>query len=70
MIDMKAQQIISTRRDTINDDATCGCGEEKNLFVVEYENEFGHITGDYPSLLQCQRCLSNARAEAEWFSHH
>ena len=66
---MKTQQIIAARTYKTNDGAQCGCGEERNLFIVEYGNENGAIFG-LPSLLQCQRCLSNARAEAEYFSEH
>lgn len=56
---MKTQQIIATRPATSEGD--CACGEEQNLFVVEYADEYGDIDGNYPSLLQCQRCLSEAQ---------
>lgn len=65
---MKTQQIISTRPAT--SEGACACGADTNLFVVEYADEYGDLTGDYPSLLQCQRCLSNSRADAEYYSHH
>lgn len=57
---MKAQQIISTR--SYNGDGDCACGAESDLFIVEYHDEIGEITGDYPSLLQCSACLSGTHS--------
>ena len=65
---MNTQKIIATRAYTLNDGGQCGCGADRNLFIVDYWSEMGDLTGDYPNLLECQRCLSNARAEAEWFN--
>ena len=67
---MKAQQIVSVKKFNGQCIYDCACGSTSDLFVVEYEDEYGDLTGNYPSLLQCQMCVSNARADAEWFSHH
>ena len=66
---MAAQQIITVKAQDSNDYQSCGCGSTERAFIVEMDSEYGEFTG-YPSILMCQFCLSNYRAEAEWFSHH
>jgi hypothetical protein len=62
---MKVQQIIGSKVYTGEGD--CGCGAETDLFIVEYDDDFGDMLG-YPSLLQCRKCMTAAQSEITWLS--
>jgi hypothetical protein len=62
---MKVQQIIGSK--VYSGEGDCGCGAATDLFIVEYESDFGDVTG-YPSLLQCRRCMTDAKAKITWLS--
>lgn len=63
---MKVQQIIS--KTAYNGEGDCGCGADTDLFIVEYSDKYGDIDGNYPSLLQCRKCMTDAQAEIIWLS--